>query len=306
MNAGTPPVSIVVLGSATGDLIVRQRRLAEVGETIFGTDFTTVPGGKGLNQAVAAARAGGAVRFLGAVGDDEYGRAARSVLNEAGADTSGLAVVDAPTGTAHISVLDGGDNSIVIVPAANAAVSSLDDDAKATIDAAGFIVAQFERPLPLIGEAFTRARERGIQTVLTPAPVTPGGTDLLDLVDILVPNEREAQELSGEEDPYQAARSLSARAGLVILTRGERGGIVARGGEIISEFRAHVVDAIDTTGAGDTFVGVLVAWLSHGAPLPRAIDAAAVAAAVSVTRRGASSSVPERREILHFLDSARG
>lgn len=298
-------MNIVVLGSATGDLIVRQPRLPHAGETLFGTGFSTVAGGKGLNQAVAAARAGGRVSFLGAVGDDEHGRRARAVLEDAGVDTTGLADVDEPTGTAHIAVLDDGDNAIVIVPAANSAVTALDDAGREAIRSADFLLAQFERPIPLITEAFRVARDAGVRTVLTPAPVAPISAELLATVDILVPNAVEARELSGQDDPVSAACTLSRQVGMVVMTLGENGCIVARDGEVVSTVAAHTVPAVDTTGAGDTFIGVLVAWLADGAELGAALSAATAAGGICVTRPGASPSIPTRDEILaRMLDAS--
>lgn len=288
---------IMVLGSATIDLIVTQSRLARPGETIFGTGFTTVPGGKGLNQALSAARAGGDVGFLGAVGDDEFGERVRTCLNESGVDTEGLRTVDAPTGTAHISVLDGGENAIAIVPAANASVESVDENAKRLLRDSKFLVAQFERPLSLIHEAFSLARDAGVLTVLTPAPVQEVDAALLDLVDILVPNAIEACELAGVNDELEAAIALSRRVGLVVMTRGERGALAVRNGVIVFDVPARQVDVVDTTAAGDTFVGALVAWLSEESSLEEALRAATVAASLCVTRLGTSSAIPHRREI---------
>ncbi|MFM9877949.1 MAG: ribokinase, partial [Rhodoglobus sp.] len=253
---------IVVLGSANMDLVVRQPRLPHPGETMFGGSFTTVPGGKGLNQAVAAAKAGGDVTFLGAVGADAFGDELRRCLERDGIGTDALSVVDDPTGTAHISVLDGGENSIVVVSGANVAITELDAAARHTIEGATYLVAQFERPLDLITQAFALARDRGIRTVLTPAPVKAVGPKLLELVDILVPNAAEACELAGVADEVAAARQLSHRVGLVVMTRGSRGVLVARDGEVIADLPARHVEPVDTTGAGDTFAGVLVARLS--------------------------------------------
>lgn len=202
-----PPVTIAVLGSANMDLVVRQPRLPRPGETLFGSSFTAVPGGKGLNQAVAAARAGGRVRFAGAVGDDEFGAALRARLAADGVDTAALATVGAPTGVAAVSVVDGGENSIVVVPGANQAVMALDDATRDLIARSGLLVAQFERPLGLVGEALAAARARGVTTVLTPAPVLPVPADLLELVDILVPNAAEACELAGTDDEGRRPRA---------------------------------------------------------------------------------------------------
>jgi ribokinase len=289
--------AIVVLGSANLDLVVRQPRLPQPGETMFGSDFSTVPGGKGLNQAVAAARAGGDVGFLGAVGRDEFGDRLRGTLHDEGIDTGGLAEVDEPTGTAHIAVLDGGENAIVVVSGANAAITALDDEARRRIEDARYLVAQFERPVELIGEAFVLARGMGITTVLTPAPVQPVDHALLQLVDVLIPNAQEACELAGVTDETEAALALSRMAGLVVMTRGGRGALVARDGAIVTEVPARPAEAVDTTAAGDTFAGVLVAWLASGAELDAALTAATVAASISVTRPGATTSMPTWDEI---------
>jgi len=290
--------AIVVLGSANMDLVVRQPRLPHPGETMFGSSFDTVPGGKGLNQAVAAARAGGDVGFLGAVGRDAFGDALRRCLQDDGVDTHGLANVDAPTGTAHISVLDGGENAIVVVSGANAAISSLDAASQKRVEGARYLVAQFERPIELITEAFVVARGMGITTVLTPAPVQKVDHALLQLVDVLIPNAQEACDLTGVADETEAALALSQITdGLIVMTRGSRGALVARDGEVVQEVAPRTVEPVDTTAAGDTFAGVLVALLAEGAPLEDALRAATVAASISVTRPGASTSMPTRDEI---------
>lgn len=292
---------IVVLGSANLDLVVRQPRLPLPGETIFGSDFFTVPGGKGLNQAVAAARAGAEVAFLGAVGADDFGHRLRAQLLADGIDDTGLAETDAPTGTAHIAVVDGGENSIVVVPGANAAVTGLGEVDRELIAGADTLVMQLERPLPLVAEALAFARASGVRTVLTPAPVQMLADETLALVDLLVPNALEARELAGLDDEVEAARALSRAAATVVMTRGARGALVARGGEIVLEVSAHPVEAVDTTAAGDTFVGVLAARRGAGDALEAALHAAGVAASISVTRPGASSSMPTWDEIAAAL-----
>ena len=289
--------AIVVLGSANMDLVVRQPRLPHPGETMFGSSFDTIPGGKGLNQAVAAARGGGDAGFLGAIGRDAFGEALRACLHDDGVDTHGLTEVDAATGTAHISVLDGGENAIVVVSGANAAITALDDESRRGIEGARYLVAQFERPIDLITEAFVLAHGLGITTVLTPAPVTAVDPGLLKLTDILIPNAAEACELAGLADETEAAIALSRSAELVVMTRGSRGALVARDGAVIAEVAPRKVEAVDTTAAGDTFAGVLIAFLAEGAALEDALDAATVAASISVTRPGASTSMPTRAEI---------
>ncbi|MFS0735182.1 PfkB family carbohydrate kinase [Microbacterium sp. 1P10UB] len=300
---------IVVLGSANMDLVVRQPRPARPGETMSGSSFATGPGGKGLNQAVAAARAGADVAFIGCVGADDFGARLTRVLDEAGIDASGVRVITEPadrasTGIAAISVTDDGENSIVVVPGANGDDELTETDA-AAIARAQFLVVQLERPLPLVRRALEAARERGVRTVLTPAPATADAAALIPLADIVVPNEGEAALLSGlvDHDADASARALSGRAsggdgtGLAVVTLGERGAIVACGGEIVHRVGARRVDAVDTTGAGDTFVGALVAWLARGADLEEALEAATAAAAIAVTREGAAASMPSRDEI---------
>lgn len=292
--------SIVVLGSANMDLVVEYDRRPEPGETVFGSAFSLAPGGKGLNQAVAAARAGSAVAFLGAVGDDGFGRSLRSELNAAGIDTAGLRIGSEATGVAQISVTGDGENSIVVVSGANAS-SAVSDSDRAAIRGARFLVAQCERPLELLLEAWDKARRHGVTTVLTPAPVIAGVDELLDLTGILVPNEHEALLLTGAASAEEAAAQLSTRAETVVVTLGSRGALLARGGRVVERFASRRVDAIDTTAAGDTFVGYLVSWLATGATIEDAIRAAIVAASVTVSTRGAARSIPERTEVVRLL-----
>ncbi|HXH34182.1 MAG TPA: ribokinase [Plantibacter sp.] len=291
---------IVVLGSANMDLVVRQPRLPHPGETISGLAFTTIPGGKGLNQAIAAARAGASVSFLGAVGRDVFGSELRDCLQRDGIDVRGLQDVDVDTGTAHVSVVDGGENAIVVVPGANDSITALSDVAKKQIREARFLLAQFERPTALILEAFRLAKEAGVTTVLTPAPVREISEELMTLVDVLVPNAQEACELAGVSDEETAATHLSRSVGLVVMTRGSRGALVAKEGELIRTVPALPTRPVDTTAAGDTFVGALVAILVEGMPLEHALSAATAAASISVTREGASTSMPTRAEILEL------
>jgi ribokinase len=312
------------------DLVVRQPRLPRPGETIFGHDFALVPGGKGLNQAVAAARQGGMVEFLGAVGRDAYGTELRELLVSEGIRADGLDTVDGPTGTAHITVLDSGENSIVVVSGANAAVTALGAGQRAAIAAADFLVLQCELPMPALVEGLAVARASGTFTVFTPAPVVPLPAGFLAGVDLVVANRLEAEELTGETDAARAAESLSARRGWAIVTLGDEGCVVARGGVALGLAPARPVRPVDTTGAGDTFVGALVARLaedSRGAAgtsdaavtggagssagdarvevsedaMIDAIRWATVAASVSVTRAGATASMPTRAEVAAIL-----
>ncbi|MET2011088.1 ribokinase [Microbacterium chocolatum] len=287
--------AVVVLGSANMDLVIRQTRAARPGETVFGKSFGSGAGGKGLNQAVAAARAGASVGLLAAVGDDDFGVRLRTFLAEQDVDTRGVSVVTEATGVASITVTDDGENSIVVVAGANAA-SELSEEDRAAIARATYLVVQLERPIRLVEEALKVARAHGVATVLTPAPVVEGVRDLIELCDILIANEIEAVSLAATDDPHVAAQILSREAGRVVVTLGARGALLAQDGVIAREIRAVAVDVVDTTGAGDTFAGVLVAMLAEGRDFGDAMDAATRAGALAVTREGAAASMPLRAE----------
>ena len=302
--------TIAVLGSANMDLVVRQSRLPRAGETIFGADFSTVPGGKGLNQAVAAARLGARVNFLGAVGADAYGSELRALMLAEGIRSTGLATADAPTGTAHISVVDNGENSIVVVSGANATVTTLCAAQRAAIADSAFLVMQCELPVSVLVEGIAAARTAGVFTVLTPAPVVPLPPGFLASVDLVVPNQIEAAELTGENDPVRAAEVLSSGRTWAIVTLGAEGSIVAYDGEALGLAPARPVTAVDTTAAGDTFVGALVARLAAGYVRGTAVTPddmiegvrfATVASSVSVTRAGATTSMPTLEEVSAIL-----
>lgn len=290
------PAPIVVLGSANLDLVVRTSALPRSGETVFGSSFTTVPGGKGLNQAIAAQRAGGVVRFIGAVGNDLYGEMLRSALEADGVDLRALDIVNGASGTAHITVQDSGENSIIVVPGANASVTRLSEAAAELIATAAALVMQFELPQSVLLEAAGIARAHGVRTVLTPAPVITPTPGLLDLVDFLVLNEHEVTLLAGVSDVELASAVLS-EGRTVITTLGASGSLLAINGEVVERFTARQVTAVDTTGAGDTFVGVCVARLVAGDTLVEAIEWASIGSAIGVTRPGATSSMPTWCEI---------
>ncbi|HEY8455208.1 MAG TPA: ribokinase [Actinopolymorphaceae bacterium] len=297
---------VCVLGSANMDLVVFAQRAPRMGETVHGDRFVTIPGGKGANQAIAAARAGGDVRMIGAVGTDPYGDQILAVLRDAGVDVTGVGRVEETTGTAHILVEHGGDNSIVVVPGANgtvhAPVPGLDDG----LAGASHLLLQLELPLDAVVAGAKAARDRGVTVVLTPAPAQPLPDDLLDAVDVLVPNEHEAAILTGESDVEAAATKLLEHVPHVVVTQGARGALwLSRDGS-----RHHVpatkVEARDTTAAGDTYVGALAVALGEGRPMIEALSWAAAAAALSVQREGASTSMPHRAEIEAALADAQG
>ncbi|MFJ2790865.1 MULTISPECIES: ribokinase [unclassified Streptomyces] len=288
---------IAVLGSTNMDLVVYVDRAPERGETVTGRELRTVPGGKGANQAVAAARAGGQVTMIGAVGDDEYGTELRSGLEHAGVDTDLLHTAEGPSGTAHIVVDDTGANSIVVIPGANGTVTALGPGEMAAIAGAELLLLQLELPVSAVIEGARTAHAQGVRTILTPSPVQPLPSELLDCVDLLVSNEHEATALSGFTDPHAAARHLLGQVPAVVITLGAKGCLyAARGGEPVL-LPAPEVTAVDTTGAGDTFVGTLAVALGERRPVPEALAWASAAAALCVQRPGASASMPYRTEI---------
>ena len=284
---------IAVLGSANMDLVVGVDRAPSLGETVTGTSFQTVPGGKGANQALAAARAGGEVCFAGAIGDDAYGTQIRELLAANGIDVSELATVAEPTGTAHITVDATGANAIVVVPGANATMRPLSGAHRHVIADAEILLLQLELPLPVVVEAASFARSHGTMTVLTPAPVVPLPDELLDAVDLLVPNESEAAALGVSTSPHRD----------VLLTLGAAGIRYLRDGAPAMTVPAFSVRAVDTTAAGDTLVGAFAVARSEQPDLETALTWASAAAALSVQRFGASASMPRRAEIDAFLQS---
>lgn len=287
---------IAVLGSANMDLVVTVGRMPRLGETVMGRTFRTVPGGKGANQALAAARAGGSVVFAGAVGDDDFGRRISDLLAGDGIDTSALSTTPEPTGTAHITVDDSGDNAIVVVPGANGTVTALTDAHRAMIDRAAVLLLQLELPLSVVTEAAAYARARGVRVMLTPAPAMPLSDDVLDLVEVLVLNEHESRLLADVADPGEAVAALAQRCKSVVMTLGARGSIYASG-TVRMSVPAFPVAPVDTTAAGDTFAGVLAVSLAEDAEVSQALRRASAAAALSVQRFGASASMPLRSEI---------
>ncbi|MER7335807.1 MULTISPECIES: ribokinase [unclassified Micromonospora] len=296
---------VVVVGSANLDLVVTAPQLPRPGETVLGEDFRTVPGGKGANQAVAAARAGARCAFVGAVGADEFGQRLRDNLVAAGVDVRGLRSVPGPSGVALIAVDRAAENFILVAPGANAALTDLDAADGAAIDAADVLLLQLEVPLPTVLEAAGRARAAGTTVVLNAAPAVPLPADLLGLVDVLVVNEHEAAVVAGTaaDEPAVLLDALLELVPRVVLTLGARGAAYAdrRGSRL--EIPAPRIAAVDTTAAGDAFTGALaVGWAERGA----ARDADAVAAvlrwacaagAACAQRPGASTALPDRAAI---------
>ncbi|PSK98613.1 ribokinase [Murinocardiopsis flavida] len=293
----TSPPQIAVFGSINMDLVAYVETAPGSGETVTGTAFRQVPGGKGANQAVAAARAGGEVAFLGAVGDDAFGTVLRSNLVDAGIEVSGLRMENGPSGIAHIVVEGSGANSIIVVPGANGTVRGLREDDVRLLSGSAALLLQLELPLEGVLAAARAGRAAGVPTVLTPAPARALPDELLDAVDLLVPNEHEAAALTGESDPGRALEALLERVPEVIITLGEDGSLYGGRGTGPVKGAALPVAAVDTTAAGDTFCGAFAVARAEGADPADAMRFAATASSLAVQRHGASTSMPYRSEI---------
>ncbi|MEU1474918.1 ribokinase [Streptomyces sp. NPDC005760] len=288
---------IAVLGSTNMDLVTYVERAPRRGETVTGREFRTIPGGKGANQAIAAARAGATVSMIGAVGNDAFGTRLRSTLEHSGVTTDHLRTIEGPSGTAHIVVDDEGGNAIVVVPGANGTVDHLAPGDEGLIASADALLLQLEIPLAAVLAGARTARAHGVRTILTPAPVQPLPPELLATIDLLVPNEHEAATLTGRADPFGAGAALLDRVPRVVITLGEAGSLyLTRDAEPLV-VPAPQVTAVDSTGAGDTYVGALAVALGEERPIREAMTWAAAAAALSVQREGASASMPYRSEI---------
>ncbi|MBU1329792.1 MAG: ribokinase [Gammaproteobacteria bacterium] len=305
--------NILVIGSLNMDLVVRAPRLPLPGETLSGEQFATVPGGKGANQAVAAARLGARVAMLGCLGDDAYSTQLRAGLAAEGIDHSGVTSLPGrASGVALIVVGADSQNAIVVVAGSNA---ELDAAHLARFDAslqnADIVICQLEVPLATVGVALQRAHALGKTVILNPAPaVGPLPADWLSCIDYLIPNESEAAALSGLPVSSQAEAGLAAQqllaagARRVLVTLGAAGVLHATPAGL-QHFPAQAIQAVDTTAAGDTFVGGFAAALAQGLDEAEAIRFGQAAAALSVTRAGAQPSIPHLAEVQARLDAAR-
>ena len=300
--------NIVVVGSINTDMVVRALQLPRAGETVLGGDFTQGAGGKGANQAVAAARAGAAVAMVGCVGDDQRGRDAVDGLRREGVGVSQIhRLSEAASGVALIVVDADGQNCIAVAPGANACLTpAMMHHAEPLLAAAEVVLVQLEVPLDAVVETATIASGHGARVILDPAPAQPLPDALWRHLALITPNVTEAAALTGREIHDQG--DVRAVAG-VLLERGVESAIVTLGpdGALVATRQAQIVigglavETVDTTAAGDTFAGALAARLVEGADLVDASRFANAAAAVAVTRRGAQPSVPTRDEITRML-----
>lgn len=292
---------IVVVGSLNVDLVVQVARFPKPGETLLGSDYAQHPGGKGANQAVAAARAGGRVKMVGRVGNDSFGQQLKAGLAREGIDVGEVQQLDAPSGVAFISVDASGQNCIIVAPGANARLTPEALTPEQFAGASALLV-QLEVPLEAVLRAAQLARQAGAKVLLNCAPAQPLTPAQLAHIDLLITNEAEAALLLARApeavvaDPLAAARQLAQQVPQAVITLGARGAVWAERARA-GQQPAFAVQAIDTTAAGDAFVGALAVALGEGQPLPKAVRFAAAAGALATTRAGAQPSLPHRAAI---------
>jgi ribokinase len=298
------PRHVVVIGSSNTDIVIQADRLPRAGETVTGREIRIFPGGKGANQAVACRRLGAKTVFIARIGTDDYGNDQVKNLTEAGLSPEHLIRDDAsPSGLALIAVDKKGQNQIIVVSGSNGRLRTQDiNSRKEVIQTAGILVLQLEIPLECVNASLRLARRDGVLTLLNPAPFQPLDSRILRLCDFLVPNQTEAELLTGIRirglpSARRAAQALlRERVRHVIITMGEKGAYYD--GEI---YPARKVKAVDTTAAGDAFVGALAVEIAAGREIPDAIRFANLAASIAVTRPGAQTSIPGRAEVMALL-----
>ena len=287
---------VVIVGSANLDLVARTPRLPKPGETVTGSNYFEFCGGKGANQAIAAARAGANTAFIGALGNDHAGETLRVAFKHDDVDISAVRFVSEPTGRALIGVSDDGENSIIVVPGANHAITIGDVERNTKIiSSAKVLLCQLEVPLEVVQRAFELAGENSIR-ILNPAPAQPLSKELLQLVDVITPNEHEMQLLGGSE------ALLKCGVKTIVVTQGARGAlmITEKGETRIPPFE---VDPVDSTGAGDAFCGMLAARLATGESIQNALKAAVVSGALATLTEGAVPSLPLWSMVFSKLES---
>ncbi|MEO0540263.1 MAG: ribokinase [Cyanobacteria bacterium P01_A01_bin.105] len=301
-------MAILVLGSLNLDLVARVSRLPAAGETLLGQSFETIPGGKGANQAVAAARLGAATRMIGRVGNDRFGPLLLDSLQASGVDTQSVTVdATTPSGTALIAVADNGDNQIIVVPGANGQVGEVElTQLERQLGPDDIVLLQFEVPFDVVERAAAIAHHVGATVIVDPAPAHgPLPDSFCQHVSILTPNQTEAEQLVGfpinDGSADRAIERLRQRGvDVVILTLGHQGVRVGTQTGIVT-VPAFPVQAVDTVAAGDAFNGGLAVALSEGQPLSTAATWASAVAALAVTQPGAQSSLPDRKTVMDFL-----
>jgi ribokinase len=301
--------NIIVVGSLNADLVQRVERLPKAGETIAGSDLKIIPGGKGANQACAAARLGGRAEMVGCVGDDAFGPMLTKSLEDMGADTSKVRISPGATGTAAILVLPTGENTIVISPGANGRLTATETvNALTALTKDSILLAQLEVPVETTQAALRSARERHATTIFDPAPARSLPSELLALASFLTPNQTEAtlllgsnDEIESYEDAEKAARRLLERGPSAVVMKLGSMGVVIADANGCQRFPSFTVDVVDTTAAGDTWNAAFAVALAESKSVVDAARFANAAGALSVTRYGAQSSIPDRVEVERLL-----
>ncbi|MEN8202745.1 MAG: ribokinase [Bacteroidota bacterium] len=302
---------ILVVGSSNTDLIIKVAEIPRPGETLLGGEFQTFPGGKGANQAVAAARGGGDVVFIASVGNDSYGDESVKGYKLDNINTENIKICKgAPSGIAMITIADSGENAITVASGANAELRPEDlDEAEEAFHEAEYMLVQLETPLDTVQKAVELCSEFKTKVILNPAPAAELADEIISKIDIITPNETEAERLTGvevkdENDAMKAAEKLHERGvKTVIITLGSGGAFLSdRISGVVKRIPAFEVEAVDTTAAGDVFNGQLAVALAEDLSLEDAIRLAHAAAALSVQKLGAQSSIPRREETDYFLE----
>lgn len=296
---------IIVLGSCNTDMVIKSSRLPIPGETILGGTFLMNPGGKGANQAVAAARLGGNVTFVTKTGNDLFGRQSIELYNDENINTDYICSdPDLPSGVALITVDENGENCIVVASGANGTLCPADiKEAEKEITSASILLMQLEIPIETVIYAAKKAREHDVKVILNPAPAQSLSNELLQHIYMLIPNETEAEIISGikvtDLDSAKKAADIICSKGVdkVVITMGSMGALL-KDGDQYHQISGRKVNAVDTTAAGDTFCGAISVALSEGKSLTDAIVFANQSAAITVTRMGAQASIPTRREVM--------
>ncbi len=297
---------ITVLGSLNIDLVTNVDKTPKIGQTVFGNGLLKLEGGKGANQAVSIGKLGGKVSMIGMLGDDNFADILKDNLEKNNVDTKNIYITDSePTGTALIMVNSNGDNSIVVVPGANFELKEKYINEE-QLEGTAYLLSQFEVPKETIVKAFKIAKDKGIKTILNPAPASAISDELLGLTDILIPNETEFEIITNivadsRQSIFEGAKQLFSKGVKeLIITLGGKGALYINSKGESYESDAYIVDALDTTAAGDSFIGGLVTKLSEGMGIKESIEYAMKVSAITVSRRGAQASLPTKDEIEAF------
>lgn len=297
------PKTILVIGSSNTDMTAKTAELPRPGETVLGGVFTMGAGGKGANQAVAAQRLGGKVKFICKVGKDMFGDNSIAQYEKEGLDTSGILRSELPSGVALIYVDSHAENCIVVASGANGDLTEDDiEKSRKDLESCDILLLQLESPIPSVLKAAKIAHQAGKTVVLNPAPACPLPEEIFRNIDLFIPNETELSTFSGmpvtsQEEAQAAAKAMQAKGvGKLIVTMGSKGALICEGGPSVF-VPAHKVKAVDTTAAGDTFCGALCVAISEGKSLKEAAEFACAASALTVQKMGAQNSIPYRKDL---------